>query len=176
MKTKCFYIKDFYYIKSPEEVDVSFIPPLIRRKLSTLDKLTLTTMNRVFTDEVEEIIFSSQHGETDRLNTIISQYQEMNEVSPTQFSASVHNYPIGFFTLFKKVNIPYYALSAGENSFSVGLTKSVISTKENTLFTYTDDVSISCIISKKEGKIKCNLNQISKSADGFINFLEESKK
>lgn len=111
-----FYIKDFCYIKSAEEIDVSSIPPLVRRKLSPIDKAALSTMIKVFDNNVEEIVFSSQYGEHTRLDTLITQYKEAGEVSPAQFSGSVHNYPAGFFTLINKLNIPYYALSAGENS------------------------------------------------------------
>ena len=150
MKNQRFYVKDFCYIKSENEIDVSFIPPIQRRKLSKLDKMTLTVMSKIYSDEIDEIIFSSKDGESDRLNTIISEYKEFGEVSPTQFSASVHNYPVGFFTLIKKLNIPYYALSAGEETFYAGLVKSIISEK-NVLFVYSDKISIACIISKNAG-------------------------
>lgn len=148
-----FYIKDFCYIKSAEEIDVSSIPPLVRRKLSPIDKAALSTMIKVFDNNVEEIVFSSQYGEHTRLDTLIAQYKEAGEVSPAQFSGSVHNYPAGFFTLINKLNIPYYALSAGENSFYAGLVKSVISGKE-TMFTYADTYNeikaVSVLISPSE--------------------------
>lgn len=151
MKNQRFYVKDFCYIKSENEIDVSFIPPIQRRKLSKLDKMTLTVMSKIYSDEIEEIVFASRYGESDRLNAIISEYKEFEEVSPTQFSASVHNYPVGFFTLIKKLNIPYYALSAGEETFYAGLIKSIIS-KKNVLFVYSDKISIACIISQNTGK------------------------
>ena len=99
-----FYIKDFCYIKSAEEIDVSSIPPLVRRKLSPIDKAALSTMIKVFDNNVEEIVFSSQYGEHTRLDTLITQYKEAGEVSPAQFSGSVHNFPAGFFTLINKLN------------------------------------------------------------------------
>ena len=70
------------------------------------------------------------------------------------YKRQVHNYPAGFFTLINKLNIPYYALSAGENSFYAGLVKSVISGKE-TMFTYADTYNeikaVSVLISPSEG-------------------------
>lgn len=150
-----FFIKNYYFIKSENEIDVSLIPPLIRRKLSLLDKVAYSTMIKVFNKDVEEIVFSSEYGEYTRLNTLIKQYKETGEASPAQFSGSVHNYPVGFFTLINKLNIPYYALSAGKNSFYAGLLKSIISKKE-TMFTYADTYneiqSISVIISPSKGK------------------------
>lgn len=174
MKKDSFFIKDFYYIKSDEEIDLSFIPLLLRRKLSNLDKAAIFTMNKVYSDDVKEIVFASQYGESDRLNTIISQYQEFNEVSPAQFSGSVHNYPCGFFCLLKKLNIPYYALSAGDETFKNGIIKAVLSYNDNVLFTYTDNISISCIISKTGG-IELNLNSINSDIQSFINLLEGAK-
>ena len=105
MNKELIFIKDFYYTKSDNDIDVSEISPIMRRKLSRLDKHALTTMFKVYSKDAEEIVYASQDGESDRLNTIISQYTGMNEVSPAQFSASVHNYPAGFFTLFKKLNV-----------------------------------------------------------------------
>ncbi len=166
-----FYIKDFCYIQSEQEIDVSFVPPLIRRKLSTLDRAALSTMAKVFNRNVEEIVFSSQYGEFTRLDTLIEQYQGAGEVSPAQFSASVHNYPAGFFTLINKLNIPYYALSAGENSFTAGLIKSVISEKE-TMYTFADIYSgvksISVLISPAKGK---EVNTEIKSFKDFVEIL-----
>ena len=171
MENSSFFIKDFYYIKKPDDIDLSFIPPLVRRKLSNIDKLTVCAVNKIYNDKVDEIVFSSKVGEFDRLNSIISQYQEFDEVSPSTFSGSVHNYPVSFFTLFKKITIPYYALSSGDDSFYMGLIKAVNSKKESVLYVYSDDFTISILISKKEGK-KFNLNEIPKSPNNFINFIE----
>lgn len=177
MKKLSFYIKDFCIAK---EADVAFIPPLVRRKLSTIDKFALTAFEKVYTPEVEEIVFASEFGEVERLNKIIEQYQTMNEVSPAQFSGSVHNYPAGFFTLLKKINIPYYALSSGENTISTGLIKSIITPRGNILFCFADDIGISCIVSKTEGKIKCTFEDKKEPSlnerENFINFLTGNTK
>ena len=67
-----FYIKDFYYIKDENEVDVSFVSPLIRRKLSLLDKTVLALTEKVFNENIKELVFSSEYGEFKRLDTIIN--------------------------------------------------------------------------------------------------------
>ena len=176
MKKTIFYISNFYCAKTKDDIDVSDIPPLLRRKLSPVDKACLCACNKIFREDVEELVFSSAYGEITRLDSIISQYQELNEVSPAQFSGSVHNYPAGFFTLYKKLNIPYYALASGENSISAGLVKSIFSEKRNTLFCYADDLALSCIISKNKGNIKCEFSDETEE-DGdefnrFVDFLE----
>lgn len=155
MKNQNFYIKKFSIINDSEDANISTIPPLVRRKLSQLDKIAISTMLEIGNCELKEIVFASKVGEISRLDNIIEQYTELNEVSPAQFSASVHNYLVGFFTNLKKLNIPYSAISSGEHSLSAGLVKSVLSLNTEVLFTYVDDVAVSCLISKESGDIKC---------------------
>ena len=170
---KSFYISDFYYIKSVEEFNSEKIPPLIRRKLSPIDKLAIEVISQVYNNDVEEIVFSSKQGEITRLEKIIEQYNELNEVSPAQFSGSVHNFAVGFFTLFQKINIPYYAISSGENSLSAGFIKSIISQKNNSLFCYVDSSAVACLISNEFGKIKCEFeNSCQKNSDEFNSFVD----
>ena len=185
MKKQIFYISNFSYIQSDADIDIAEIPPLIRRKLSLLDKAALTTICRTFSEHIDEIIFTSEYGELSRLETIIEQYSSQNEVSPAQFSASVHNYLVGFFALYKNLNVPYFALSAGENSVSAGLVKSVISSHKNILFSYADVVegvkSASCIISPESGEIKCRISnggaQVCKDEfENFIDFMNTDKE
>ena len=132
-----FYINKFNYLDSSDNIDVSFLSPIVRRRLSKLDKGVIYLLNKTVCDDTKNIIFSSQTGEFDRLMKIIEQYSTEKEVSPNTFSGSVHNYPVGFFLLNHKKPIPYNALSAGDNSVSAGLEAAVIS-KDNTLFCYAD--------------------------------------
>ena len=178
MKNLPFCIEKFSYIVSEEQIDVSFISPLVRRKLSLLDKSALTTMFKVFElQDVEEIVFSSEYGEFTRLDNLIKQYQEFGETSPATFSTSVHNYPVSFFTLYNKLNLPYYALSAGKNSLGAGLVKSI---QKQTLFTYADTFngikSISCTISpNKSGMEFATGFYENESFEKFISFLNGDK-
>ena len=176
MKKDIFYIRKYHYIKSEAELDLSSIAPLQRRRLSLADKIAFTVMDKVFDENIEEIVFASRYGEFARLKTIIEQYSEIGEVSPAQFSGSVHNYLAGFFTLEKKSNIPYYATASAENTLSAGLIKSVLSFRNNILFCYADEYGVSCIISKDAGGIKCAMtsggNDNADEAGSFIEFLE----
>lgn len=178
MKNLPFCIEKFSYIVSEEQIDISSIPPLVRRKLSLLDKAVLTTMLKVFEPKnVDEIVFSSEYGEFTRLDNLIKQYQELGETSPAAFSASVHNYPVSFFTLYNKLNLPYYALSAGKNSLGAGLVKSI---QKQTLFTYADTFngikSISCTISpNKSGMEFATGFYENESFEKFISFLNGDK-
>ena len=179
MKNLPFCIEKFSYIVSEEQIDVSFISPLVRRKLSLLDKAALTTMFKVFELQgVEEIVFSSECGEFTRLDNLIKQYQEFGETSPATFSTSVHNYPVSFFTLYNKLNLPYCALSAGKSSLGAGLVKSL---QKRTLFTYADIYdgvkSVSCIISPNKSGLEFSVGSYeNESFENFIAFLKEDKK
>ena len=168
MKIGPVFIRNFYFTN---EADVTFLPSLMRRKLSSLDKIALTVMEKVYIPEVQEIVFASQKGEVDRLNKIIEQYKESEEVSPAQFSASVHNYPVGFFTLYKKINIPYFALAAGDKTFKNAFIEAAISKYENVMFVYAEnDFALACIISKKDGKIK--VERTLENVGDFLTILE----
>ncbi|MBQ3310772.1 beta-ketoacyl synthase chain length factor [bacterium] len=140
MKTNVleFFVNKFNYTDTVDGLDLSNLSPIIRRRMSTLDKITFSVLDKTYTDSVQNIVFSSQYGEVDRLLKIIDQYTQNNEVSPNTFSGSVHNYPVSFFLLNKKLSIPYTAISAYENSISSGLLVSLISKYDNILYCYCD--------------------------------------
>lgn len=133
-----FYVNKFNYLDSADDLDLSFVPSIVRRRMSLLDKLALSTINAVYTDDIEYIVFSSQFGQVDRLLKIISQHNECNEVSPNTFSGSVHNYSASFFLLNQKISIPYTSLCSSDESVSTGLLVSVISNYDNVLYCYGD--------------------------------------
>lgn len=183
-----FYISNFYYVNE-EFVDVSFLPPMARRKLSLLDKLSLCALNQAYQGGDIKLVFASRYGELDRLNKIISQYLDDNEVSPAAFSASVHNSVIGQFSLLKNIKKSYNSLASGENTFSAGLLEAFLSADENddVLFCYADSYekneAAACIISKKlhPDSICCeylsdNIELSAKSeTENFLEFVSKNK-
>ena len=151
-----FYVNKYNFITNLNELDLNFVPPILCRRLSILDKITLSNLNIVYSSNIQNIVFSSQYGEVERLNKIINQYQEYNEVSPNAFSGSVHNYSESFFLLNKQKSIPYTALSACEVSLSTGFLTSVLSNYNNILFCYSDfynDKAISFALNFTKHKI-----------------------
>lgn len=176
-----FDIKKFSYCLEEDSNLLKKIPMLIRRKLSKFDKLALTNILNVYETGIENIVFSSQYGEFERLFKITEEYTSENEVSPIQFSSSVHNYLSGIFCLTNNITVPYYALSAGNQSLSNGLIYSAISKKE-TLFCYADTYisnnCIACIVTPKQTNItfEKNINTKKEKFSDFINFLNGTKK
>lgn len=182
---KIFYIKDYKYADNGE-IDISFIPMMQRRKLSKVDRFAIYTLSHFKDFEIEEIVYSSQYGEFERLAKLIGQYSADNEVSPILFSGSVHNYLVGLYSQMNKFTSSYTSISAGEKSLSMGLLKSILTENKNTLFCYADNCdgvvkSVSCLVSGDDGKIKCRFKKVNSDAkadefDEFVKFLNGDTK
>ena len=185
MKPAEFFVKKIKYIKGLNNADLSFIPALSRRRMSSLDKITAAALKPLFDDDIENIIFASQSGETERLFKIIEQYKTENDVSPAVFSGSVHNAAIGAFLINEKKPIVYNALSAGIETIPAGILAAAVSKYNNTLFVYSDiedDIYVSlCLYMSKERSgagysvsIGSNTQSAAKVKD-FAEFFEGSK-
>lgn len=175
-----FDIKNFSYT-TDEELDLSFIPMLQRRKLNKFGRAAIYTMNKVYEDIQMNIVFASEYGDVERVEKLIDQRKEDGEVSPAGFSASVHNASVGFFSLLKGINTSYNAISAGEKTVSKGLLESILS--KNSLFCYTESLgglkSVSLLIceNKNGNYIFCENSEnmpVSDSFEDLISFLEGS--
>ncbi len=190
---KEFYISNINFISGnidDVEIDLSFIPAMSRRKLSLVDKAAMSVMNKAYSDNNPELIFASEYGELDRLNKIISQYQQDNEVSPFAFSTSVHNSVAGQFSLLNGIKKSYNAISAGKNTFSAGLLESLLCTRTNNdvLYCYADAykevkacaLSVSKTLKENSIKIKLltqkqNTKKNQNEFESFIDFVNEKK-
>ena len=179
MNEKFFIYKTAY--SKDDKPDLSFVPMLMRRKLSLLAKLTFYVLNSCYDGRDINIVFASRNGEYDRLEKLIKQYTEENEVSPVAFSSSVHNAAVGTFSLFHKITSKYNAVSAGENTISNGFWEA-FSEDKPTLFCYADTlpepVAVACLIGKipadgadKIEFIKESNSKVSDNYDDFVNFL-----
>ena len=153
-----FYINNFAYVSDIEDLDFSFIPPILRRRLSPLNKAAFYVIDKCLTTEIDNFVYSSRYGEFDKLKKLIGSFTEENCVSPTTFSSSVHNATIGAYLHSKQLNKPYVALAATQNTLSMGILQTIINPYETNLFCYSDYIdekpcSIALLISSKpEGK------------------------
>lgn len=189
MNCLSFYIDKFIYSQKEEALDLSFIPANTRRRLNIFDKHVLYLVNKCLDDKTENIILSSRYGEFDRLVNLISQYKEYNEVSPIMFSASVHNYPLGQFSILTKRTIPTLSVAAGEDSFINGLVTAAASPQNNIIYCYTDDtediITGICFNMQSSGngnkyslrkakppRNKTNLGEITEFFEGKKNFIQ----
>lgn len=143
-----FYIKKIS-CSTGENIDLSQIPMMMRRKLSPVGKIALSTILQCYDGEDVRLVYASRYGELERVVKLIKQEHEENEISPAGFSFSVHNSTIGLFSLLNNLHCSYNSVAAGEESFSAGLLDAVMN-REKTLFCYAESVdrfeSISMLI------------------------------
>lgn len=105
--------------------DVSFVEPMLRRRLSSLAKMSL----RVAQDCAEGIpslrfVFSSRHGDLTRTTAMLNDLADDEPLSPTTFSLSVLNASAGLFSILRGDATASTAISAAESSFGFGLLES----------------------------------------------------
>lgn len=176
-----FFIYKYSYLKT-KDIDLSFIPMLIRRRLSKLTKIAFSTMYECFEGKGEEILFASQYGEFESLTKLINQYRENNEVSPTIFSNSVHNCSVGNFAILNNYKENYNAVSSENETISNTLAE-IITTQKNLLICYADicqtEQSFSCLTGKvfRKNSIRVKLEQAKNISNeneysAFIKFLK----
>ena len=183
-----FYINKFY---CGNDVDLSFLPSMMTRKFSKLDKAVLSALYKCYDEKSSPFLaFGSKHGQFERLAKLTEQFKSENEVSPMGFSSSVHNNTIGVFSLLNKIHSPYTAISAGDNTLSILICESFSQLKEcgDVLFCYADscegkEVAVSALVSKKssENSIKIRMTNSKKLPEeeeysAFLKLLSGEEK
>lgn len=102
--------------------DVSFVDPLLRRRLSLLAKMTLKVAHDCAHDIVGvRLVYASRHGELGRTTAMLGDLAQNQELSPTAFSLSVLNASAGLFSILQHNTVPATAVSACAASFGYGL-------------------------------------------------------
>ena len=178
MNTLEFYIKKISH-STGENIDMSQIPMMMRRKLSPVGKIALSTIIKCHDNEDIKLVYASRYGELERVLKLIKQEHEDNEISPAGFSFSVHNSTIGLFSLLNNMHSSYNSMAAGEDSFSAGLLDAVLY-KEKVLFCYAESVdryeSISMLIDFEEGeKVRIVPNVEHLTPNNFSEFLDAGR-
>jgi len=120
--------------------DVSFVPPLERRRLTSLERAALSVAWQVKTDAELPVVFASRWGEIGVTLKLIRQFHDDGEMSPAGFSASVHNAAPGAFSLLTKNRAPYTAIAARDRSLEAGLLEAVAMRRE-TVFVYAEETT-----------------------------------
>ncbi len=120
--------------------DVRFVPPLMRRKLSLLEKSGLFVLNAVAPAEPRPTIFASRFGEWRQTFRLLRQLREEGEISPAGFSLSVHNATPGIFSLIRGDASPYTAIAAGESTIESGLLETLLP-RVPALFVYAEEAA-----------------------------------
>ena len=118
--------------ESEPRPDVSFVPMLERRRLSSVERAALHVAWKVFRQCEEAgiagasasetpVVFASRWGEIGTTLNLMRQMHDEGEMSPAGFSNSVHNAAPGHLSLLTKDKAPYTAISAGVDSYEMGM-------------------------------------------------------
>ena len=113
---------------SISEPDVSMIPAMKRRRMSNLTKIAFATALNCIknTALATNCVFASQHGELERTVKILNALAASNDVSPTDFSLSVHNTALGLFSIHTGNKQPAVTVAAGSDTFGYALLEASI--------------------------------------------------
>ena len=105
--------------------DFKAIPPMIRRRLSTLGRTVFHLMDGL-TDAhgAMPIVYASQHGEFHRTTAILDDIAVGNPVSPAAFSLSVHNSISAVFSIHHGIKQNITAIAAGPEGLVPALLES----------------------------------------------------
>lgn len=85
---------------SESQPDVSFLPAMLRRRLSQLARMVFAVATPLAAGQPPmPLVYASRHGETARTFAILNDLANGEPLSPTQFSLSVHNAIIGLWSI-----------------------------------------------------------------------------
>ncbi len=119
--------------------DVSFIPPLERRRLTGVERAALAVAWQVRPEGEVPVVFASRWGEIGVTVKLMTQFHADREMSPAGFSASVHNAAPGAFSLLTRNHAPYTAIAARERSLEAGLLEAL--TQGAVVFVFAEEAT-----------------------------------
>ncbi len=102
-----------------EAAAVKAMPPLLRRRAQPLGRAALEVLYApalAYTDQ--PIVYCSRHGEVGRSAALLQALAAEGQVSPQEFSMSVHNAIPGLFLIAKQCRAPVISM-ASENQLAL---------------------------------------------------------
>ena len=121
--------------------DVSFVPPMVRRRMTDLQKIAVGLASQVVPDNTDyQVVFASRYGEWRQTIKLIEQFHENGEMSPAGFSNSVHNAAAGAFSVLSKNKNSYTSIAAGNRTWESGILSALLSPKP-VLFVFAEEKS-----------------------------------
>ena len=110
-------------ISHPSEPACSFVPAMMRRRLSRMSKMALEVCHQALGDAKEQVhyaVFCSRHGEIHRSLSLLSSLAGKEDLSPAYFAQSVHNTASGMFGICFKSTIPTTTIAATRHLVEAG--------------------------------------------------------
>ncbi|MBR2089084.1 MAG: beta-ketoacyl synthase chain length factor [Fibrobacter sp.] len=121
-------IASFIPTEARPKPDVSFVPMLMRRRLSYVSRMAVLVSDKVSRDkdgnklEPCKVTFASQFGEITQQLKISETLIDTGMVSPAHFSLSVFNASIANASILESNTAGYSAVFSGKDAFTTGLT------------------------------------------------------
>jgi hypothetical protein len=108
-------------ISGPVDPDVSFVKPLLRRRLSPLSRMAFHVASACLPEgQAPFCIFCSRYGEYARAFEILNALETGEAVSPNAFSLSVHNTVSSLFSIARGDRTHSTAIAAGGSTLEAG--------------------------------------------------------
>ncbi|MBO4745566.1 MAG: beta-ketoacyl synthase chain length factor [Alphaproteobacteria bacterium] len=137
-------IGNFYVWRESDDEklpDVSFIPPMVRRRMTDLQKIAIGVAHHVApADANYQVVFASRFGEWGQTIKLITQFHNDKEMSPAGFSNSVHNAAAGAFSVLTQNKNSYTSIAAGARTLESGI-MAALGTKKPVLFVFVEEKS-----------------------------------
>lgn len=110
------------------EPDVSMVPAMKRRRMSTLSKMAFAVAYDCMKDKdvTPVCVFGSRHGELKRTLGIVNEMVLKRDISPTDFSLSVHNTALGLYSILTANELPSTTVVGGDNTFGAAMIEAMI--------------------------------------------------
>ena len=103
------------------EPDVSFVPPLVRRRLSPLQRLFFALARGAGAESADAVTFATRDGEDTLTRRIVADFHADGAVSPHRFSTSVYNAAPGLWSVLSANRTAYTAIAAGDDTVECAL-------------------------------------------------------
>ncbi len=99
----------------------SALPAALRRRITPIGQRLLQAGAICARSEPEPLyVFASRHGEMTRTLSILTSLTGQNEMSPADFSLSVHNALVGLLSIHIRNTLGHTALAGGPDTFGYG--------------------------------------------------------
>ncbi len=139
---KTLYIDNFaFWMENDMEKlpDVSFIPPMLRRRMSVLEKIAISLASKIAPNDTDyRTVFASRFGEWEQTIKLIRQFYNDKEMSPAGFSNSVHNAAMGHLSLLTHNKESYTSIAGGDKTIENSLLDAMLTDKP-VLFIYAEE-------------------------------------
>ena len=125
MSPACPDTESFLARASSDEPFPALVPKMISRRLLRGDLLAVSSMLSLdcLTGLPEAVVFASMTGETPRCVRMLRDIHETGDVSPAEFSGSVHNSPSGYYAMISGCHASSSSVAGGTDTVAAGLSE-----------------------------------------------------